>query len=103
MLVNHIATDMKNSDLIMNEAEIIALEALRFLASAPDRFSRFLTLTGLSQRDLQLQAGDPEFLASVMDYLLSEEKLLLEFAETASLDPQLIISMRTKLPGAPRI
>ena len=67
--------DMRNSDINTDQADIIALGALRFLASEPERFSRFLSLSGLSPADISNLASQPEFLASVMDYLLSDEKV----------------------------
>lgn len=94
---------MKNSDTNMSHAEVVALDVLRFLACEPERFSRFLSLSGLSPQDISALAGQPDFLASVMDYLLSDEKLLLEFAESDSLKPQAIVNLRQKLPGATHI
>jgi len=94
---------MKNSDTNASQAEVTALDALRFLASEPARFSRFLSLSGLEPQHISALAGKPDFLASVMDYLLSDEKLLLEFAENDSLPPQTIINLRQKLPGATHI
>ncbi|MDH3741195.1 MAG: DUF3572 domain-containing protein [Hyphomicrobiales bacterium] len=94
---------MKNSDTNTSQAEVVALGILQFLASEPEHFSRFLSLTGLSPQDISGQAGEPAFLASVMDYLLSDEKLLLEFAENDSLQPQIIVNLRQKLPGATHI
>jgi hypothetical protein len=94
---------MKNSDTNTSQAEVIALDILRFLACEPERFSRFLSLSGLSPQDISTSASQPDFLASVMDYLLSDEKLLLEFAESDSLKPQAIVNLRQKLPGATHI
>lgn len=94
---------MKNSDTNASQAEVVALDVLRYLACEPERFSRFLSLSGLSPQDISVLAGQPDFLASVMDYLLSDEKLLLEFAESDSLKPQAIVNLRQKLPGATNI
>ena len=91
--------DMRNSDTNSDQAELVALGALKFLASEPERFSRFLSLSGLSPGDIAALATQPDFLASVMDYLLSDEELLLEFAENDSLQPQTVAAMRRKLPG----
>ena len=91
---------MNNSDPITEHAEVVALNGLRFLASETARFSRFLNLTGVESEHIQELAPQPEFLASVMDYLLSDQALLLEFAESESLHPQTIEKLRRKLPGA---
>ncbi|MGI9462659.1 MAG: DUF3572 domain-containing protein [Aestuariivirgaceae bacterium] len=97
------ATDMKKSVTNMNEVEIVALNALGFLAGEPDRFSRFLALTGLRPDDVEACAGQADFLASIIDYLMGDEKLLLEFAQDHALDPESIVKMRQKLPGRPAI
>lgn len=94
---------MKNSDTNTNQAEVVALGALQFLAAEPERFSRFLSLSGLSVQDISAQADQTEFLASVLDYLLSDEKLLLGFAENDSLEPQMIANLRRQLPGATQL
>ncbi len=84
----------------MNEVEIVALNALRYLARETDRFSRFLDLTGLQPHDVAARAGQTEVLAGILDYLLTDEKLLVDFAEENGLDPQSIAKMRHSLPGA---
>lgn len=84
----------------MKEAEIIALSALTFLAGEPDRFRHFLQQTGLKHADFKTDSARPEFLAGVLDYLLSNEALLVQFAENDDLESQFIARMRHELPGA---
>ena len=83
------------------EAETLALKALTFLASEPDRLLRFLNLSGLELDDLRTRAGDPELLAAVVDFLLGEESLLERFADDEGLDPEDVHAARRELPGAP--
>jgi hypothetical protein len=94
---------MKNYELNTDQPEIVALNCLTFLASEPDRFGRFLALTGLQPGDVADQAEKSDFLASVLDYLLADERLLLEFAAEERIDPQKIFLLRRKLPGASSI
>lgn len=81
-------------------AETLALQALGWLLEDPDGFDRFLSLSGATQEDLRERAGDPEFLAAVMDFVLSDENLARGFCESASLDPQKLHAIRHALPGA---
>ena len=84
----------------MKEAEIIALDVLAFLAGEPDRFRSFLAQTGLDHHELKARAAAPDFLAGVLDYLLSDEKLLLQFTQNERISPQIIVEMRRNLPGS---
>jgi hypothetical protein len=70
------------------EAEIIALNALTFLASDPDRFEAFLALSGLTVADVAARAGDRPFLSGVLEHLLSNESLLLAFCAEQGLKPE---------------
>lgn len=82
------------------EAQIMALKALGFLAADPDRFGRFLALTGLGPEAIRSAAREPSFLGGVLDHLLSDESLLLIFAEENEAPPERIVQLRRKLPGA---
>lgn len=82
-------------------AETVALQALGFLAADDDILARFMALAGLSVDELRPRAGDPAFLGGVLDFVLEDEKLLLEFCETAQLKPATIARLRADLPGAP--
>ena len=81
-------------------AEIIALNCLGFLAEDGERLGRFLALSGVSPADLRAQTREPSFLAGVLDYILSDEKLLLAFSEAQGLKPETVIQARVRLPGA---
>lgn len=80
-------------------AEILALEALAWLAGQPDAIGQFLTISGLEASDLRLAVGDTGLQASVLDYLLANESLLLDFCQSASLKPQAIHHARHHLGG----
>jgi hypothetical protein len=82
------------------EAEIIALNALGFLASDPERLQRFMDLAGLSVETIRANAADISFLGGLLDYILSDQTLLLIFAEEHGLKPERIVQIRRKLPGA---
>ena len=65
-------------------AETLALQALGHLAGAQEDFDRFLTISGLDAASLRTRAAEPEVLGAVLDFLLRNEALLVDFCETAS-------------------
>jgi hypothetical protein len=82
------------------QAELLAIQALAFLATDQGRLDRFLTASGIAPQQLRRAAAEPEFLAGILDYLGAEEALLLAFAEHAGIDPSDIARARRALPGA---
>lgn len=72
------------------EAEVIGLKALAFLAGDEARLGRFLALTGLTAAGLRENAGAPGTLAAVLEHLAGDESLLLVFTAEASLPPDAI-------------
>ncbi len=78
-------------------AERIAIAALAFLGSEPERLNRFLALTGLSPAHLRAAAAGPGFLAGVLDHVLADETLLTAFAASEGLDPAKVAAARGRL------
>ena len=85
--------------LTRERAEILALEALAWLAAQPDAIAKFLTLSGLEASDLRRAVTDSGLQTSVLDFLLGDESLLLEFCESASLKPPAVHTARYRLGG----
>jgi len=83
------------------EAEALALQALAFLASEPERLEPFLAATGLGPATLRRAAQEPAFLLGVLDHLCASDSLLLEFAGNLGLRPELIALAREILAGPP--
>jgi hypothetical protein len=82
------------------DAEALALRALAFLAGDEDQFSRFVALTGVGEQEMRARAGDPDFLAGVLDHVLGDEALLMRFIASEGIDPGLPAAARRRLPGA---
>ena len=82
------------------QAEIVALKALTFLAQSPDELDRFVALAGIVPADLRARADEPELLAAVMDFLLADDKRLTAFCESLGLEPKAVHVARRALPGA---
>ena len=82
------------------EAEALAIRGLGFLAGDPEALGRFLGITGLGPGTLRSAAADPGFLISVLDYFLSDERLLVAFAAAEGLPASAIPAARGRLgPG----
>ena len=80
-------------------AEMLAIQALAFIAEEPQRLNAFLTVTGLTLERLRESASAPGFLAGVLDHMLSDESLLMAFADQAAIDPADIARARSTLGG----
>jgi len=80
-------------------AESIAVAGLALLAEEPDALGRFLALTGLGPMDLRAAAGEPGFLAGVLEFYMADESLLLVLAERIAERPTMIAVARNLLSG----
>lgn len=84
------------------DAETLAVAAFSFIAAEPERLDTFLSLTGLTPETVRTAAHAPGFLPAVLDHLIGNEALLLEFAAEHGTDPAAIPAARAVMPGAPR-
>ena len=82
-----------------DSARSLAVGVLGFIAADSDRLNRFLSLTGLGPDNLRTAAADPAFLGSVLDYLVGDEDLLVEFAAEARVKPEAIARAHAALRG----
>ena len=78
-------------------AEIVAVQALGFLAGDPSRLGAFLAETGIGPETLRKSAADPQFLISVLDFILRDDGTVSAFAATSKLDPTTIAAARQAL------
>ena len=82
-------------------AEIVAVQALGFIAGDPERLGVFLAETGIGPQSLRAAAADPQFLVSVLDFVLRDDATVQAFAKTSELHPTNIAAAREVL-GDPR-
>lgn len=68
--------------------ETIALEALAFLAGDETEIGRFLRFSGLDPARLRAEAGSPDTLRAVMEYVLGHENTARNFAEEHGYRPE---------------
>ncbi|HLX17810.1 MAG TPA: DUF3572 domain-containing protein [Bradyrhizobium sp.] len=68
-------------------AEIVAVQALGFVADDPERLGAFLAESGIGPDTLRGAAADPRFLAHVLDFVLRDDATVKAFAAASQLDP----------------
>lgn len=93
-------TRMKSQPIDVEGASALALQGLAFLAGDAGRFSRFLALTGCGPAEIRGRAQTFDFQASVLDYLLADESMLLVFASEVGVAPEMIAPAHTLLSSA---
>jgi hypothetical protein len=94
---------ISNRDRMTTEdAETLAVAALTFLSEEPETLGRFLSATGLGPETLRAAAGEPGFLAAVLEFVMGDEALLLVFAERRRVRPTLIAAARFALDPVSR-
>jgi hypothetical protein len=80
-------------------AEMLAIQALGFIAEEPERLDRFLAMTGIEAEQIRLAAREPRFLAGVLEHMLTDESLLIAFADSAGIDPAEVARARGAFGG----
>ena len=85
----------------IEQAEMLAISALGWLAADPERLERFVAVSGLDLGDLRRAASEPGFAAGVLDYICSDEPTLLALAEHANLRPEEVAGAQMLLSGPP--
>ena len=78
-------------------AEIVAIQALSFLAGDSARLGAFLAETGIGPETLRQSATDPQFLISVLDFVMRDDASVKAFAEVSRLHPTNIAAARQVL------
>lgn len=87
--------------MITANAEAIALQALAFIAADEDLLGSFMNLSGFDPAQLRAAAGDPAFLGGVLDFLMQDDRTVLDFCGAAGIDPPTLTRARYALPGSP--
>jgi hypothetical protein len=80
-------------------AEILALEGLGWLAGDQEAIQRFLDVSGIDGADLRAAAGSPGTAVAVLDFLLANEELLVRFCDDAEVKARDVHMARHVLGG----
>jgi hypothetical protein len=73
--------------LTQKAAESLAVQALAFIAGDSERIGPFLAATGIGPDMIRAAAREPDFLAGVLDYMTSDDALLVAFAHETGHNP----------------
>ena len=87
----------RRSQVSRDTAEMLAIQALAFIAEEPEQLNRFLGMSGIDADDIRAAAREPAFLAGVLEHMLGDESLLIAFAESAGIEPGEIARARGAL------
>jgi len=91
--------NMQGKSLSVEDAQGIATEALLQLSRDPEQIGRFLAFSGIGPDMIRDAAGEPGFLAGVLEFYMTDEALLLAFCENAGIRPTMIAAARFALTG----
>jgi hypothetical protein len=80
-------------------AEMLAVQALAFIAEEPERLNAFLATTGIGLSQIRDAAAESGFLAGVLEHMLGDESLLLAFADSAGIDPSSVARAHDTIGG----
>jgi hypothetical protein len=78
-------------------AEIVAIQALSFIAGDPERLGLFLAESGIGPETLRTAASDPQFLTNVLDFVMRDDATVQAFARASQLHPTNIAAARAAL------
>jgi hypothetical protein len=84
-----------SSDLA--HAESVAVAAFNRLVAEPERLAGFLSVTGLRPDTIRQAAGEPGFHAAILDYVSSDEQLILAIADELEMSPAEVAAARARL------
>lgn len=85
------------------QAETVALQALVWILEDEDMTLRFLGTSGADLQALRQGADNPEVLCSVMDFILMEDSMVVEFARAVNMPPENVPVARYSLPGGEQV
>ncbi len=81
------------------QAEGVALRALAWIAADDALLPTFMDQTGIAPTALARAAAEPEVLGAVLDFVLSRDAWVVDFAESAAIPPGMVAAARSSLPG----
>lgn len=89
--------------LSQDAAETLALKALGWLAGNDELLPVFLNASGASEADLRARIAEPEFLGSVLDFLMMDDAWVVAFCDGAGERYEAPMMARAALPGGAQI
>ncbi|MGD9294719.1 MAG: DUF3572 domain-containing protein [Roseobacter sp.] len=84
-------------------AEVVGLRVLGWLADNDDLISIFQGSTGASETDIRQGTSDPVFLGAVLDFVMMDDRWVVDCCDTLKLDYQSLMKARLALPGGEQV
>ena len=84
-------------------AETRALEVLTWVLSEDDLIQVFMGTTGASQNDLRSNTLSHEFLVSILDFVLMDDRWVISCSKFLNIDPSQIQLIRMSLDGGQEV
>ncbi|MGA0593549.1 DUF3572 family protein [Enterovirga sp. CN4-39] len=75
----------------------MAVAAFNRLIAEPERLAAFLSVTGLRPDTIREAAGQPGFYSAILDYVSSDEGLIIAIAAELEMRPEEIAAARARL------
>lgn len=85
------------------QAEYLAAQVLGWLATQPDRIGAFMAAGGMDPAALRAQIGEPGLMLAVLEFLLSDEAMLLECCAALQIAPEEPGAALAALPGGAQV
>ena len=90
---------MDNSANGRKSAEKLGAQAFSWVADEADRLNAFMAMTGAAPADMVRNITSAAFLGTVLDYILTEDALVIAFCDSRSLPYTSVLQARAVLPG----
>ena len=84
-------------------AETRALEVLTWVLSEGDLIQVFMGATGASQNDLRSNTLSHEFLISILDFVLMDDRWVISCGKFLNIDPSQVQLIRMSLDGGQEV
>lgn len=84
-------------------AEVLALKVLSWLAGNDDLLPVFQGATGASDDDIRQGAQDPVFLGAVLDFVMMDDAWVVQCCDTVHLKYDQLYLARQALPGGEQV
>lgn len=87
------------SEVARESAVVLAIQALGWLAADDEIFPLFLGATGIGIGEVRARAGDADFLAAVLDFLMQDDAWVVAFCDAGGHPYTAVQAARVALPG----
>lgn len=84
-------------------AEVLAIDALAWLATNDELLPIFMGSTGAAVEDLRSRADDPAFLASILDFLMMDDAWVVAYCDARGRGYTDPMAARAALPGGAQV